>query len=128
MKVFIDSSVIIDHLRQKRKRRKTFFQTILDESEEMFISLITLGEIYSGESATRQEKEIEEILGTVKIIDLDPSLMKEAGKIRRKTKIFLPDAIIAATSLNLNLPLATLNAKDFRKVAGLALYKISSAN
>ncbi len=47
--------------------------------------------------------------------------MEKAGKIRREVEISLIDAIIAASALELNLSLATLNKKDFKKIKGLAL-------
>lgn len=127
MKVLFDTSIIIDCLR-RRNIEQTIFRKLIKETKGAVISLITVGELYSGESAEKKEEEIQEILKMTEIANIDYSLMKTAGEIRRKASVTLIDAIIAATSLNLNLPLATLNEKDFRKVAGLILYKISSAN
>jgi hypothetical protein len=38
-------------------------------------------------------------------------------------KLSLPDALIAATALSHDLPLYTLNVKDFRFISGLSLYR-----
>ena len=42
--------------------------------------------------------------------------------IRRQSKIKLPDAVIAATSLNNNLILITRNDKDLKDIKGLEIY------
>lgn len=53
---------------------------------------------------------------------------KLAGKIVAKTGIELIDAIIVATAFKCNLPLATLNMKDFGKVKGLKLVDLKKFN
>lgn len=118
MRLVVDSSVLVDYLRTLSE--ESLFFSLLDK--ELVLSLVTIGELYSGESAARQEKEIGEILAFVQVESLDADLMKEAGEIRRETKISLLDAIIAATALRLNLPVATLNTKDFEKVKDLKIY------
>ncbi|MCJ7622267.1 MAG: type II toxin-antitoxin system VapC family toxin [Anaerolineaceae bacterium] len=55
------------------------------------------------------------ILLTNKVADL-------AINIRRKNKIKLPDAVIAATALSKDLILVTRNAKDFKDVEYLEIY------
>jgi len=124
MKVLADTSVIIEYLR-KTKKEKTIFSSLLDSYATIFISIITAGELYAGKSVEKKEvvQEIEKLIQSVYIIDIDLELIKRAGEVRRKTDITLVDAIIAASSLRLDLPLATLNLKDFRKVKDLEIYK-----
>lgn len=124
MKVFIDSSVIIDHFRTYTKNKQTLFQELSDTCDVLYFSLITVGELFSGKSAEKSESKIMELFKLGEIISLDIFLMKEAGKIRRETNISLLDSIIAASALKLNLPVATLNTKDFSKIKGLKLYSI----
>jgi len=40
-------------------------------------------------------------------------------QLRQSTSLKIPDAIIAATALDLELPLMTRNIKDFKKVPDL---------
>lgn len=124
MKVLIDSSIIIDHLRSYQHTKNTKFIIIYQECEEIYFSLITIAEIFSGISAAHMEKQINDIFSLGNIVELNLSLMEQAGGIRRETNINLLDAIISACALKLNLPVATLNMKDFAKVPKLKLYKI----
>lgn len=123
MKVVTDSSVIIDHLRTKGIGKTTKLMRLRSSYEQLIFPLIIVGELFGGKSAQEKEKEIKEILFAGEIAKPDFSLMELAGKIRRETEINLLDAIIAATALRLDLPLATLNIKDFSKVSGIKLYK-----
>ncbi|CAN2039143.1 hypothetical protein GMMP15_1080005 [Candidatus Magnetomoraceae bacterium gMMP-15] len=41
--------------------------------------------------------------------------------IRRQHHIKLPDAIIAATALNLNLPILIRNVKNFKAISGIEI-------
>lgn len=122
MAVVIDSSVLIDHLRTLGKGKSSKFTEIQQKETDLVFSLITVGELFSGQSAVVKEKEIKALLSLGKIADLNYELMHTAGFIRGKTGIDLEDAVIAATCLRLNLPLATLNTKDFSKVLGVKIY------
>ena len=123
MSVLVDTSIIIDDLRQSHTSIETTFKSMYESSDKLYISSISIGEIYSGSSAELMEKEIQEVLSLVSIVHIQISTLKSAGAIRRSTHISLIDAIIAATALELDLTVATLNNKDFGKVKGLKLYK-----
>lgn len=56
------------------------------------------------------------------VITLTDEIADLTIKIRRSSKIKLPDAVIAATSLNDDLILVTRNDKDFRNVQDLEIY------
>ena len=119
--VLIDTSIIIDHLRIYQKDKKTLFINLLEKYEEIYFCAISIAEIFSGKSAAKNEEKIRQLFNLGEIINLTPKLMEKAGKIRRETEISLIDAIIAASALELNLSLATLNKKDFKKIKGLTL-------
>lgn len=123
MGVLIDSSVIIDHLRTKKIGKETIWENLLKREQELYFSLISVGELFGGESAVRDEETIQKMFALGKIISLNVPLMHQAGEIRISAKINLLDAVIAATCLKLDLPLATLNTKDFSKVSGIRIYK-----
>ncbi len=55
------------------------------------------------------------------IIPLSPEIVDGAIALRRKRSIGLADAIIAATALTHNLPLATHNTRDFGWIEDLEL-------
>ncbi len=56
------------------------------------------------------------------MITITDDIADLAIRIRRSSKIKLPDAVIAATSLNDNFILVTRNDKDFRNVPDLEIY------
>ncbi len=83
----------------------TVLATLLDQ-REVFLSVITEMEMlgYPGIS----EQEIEQIKGFLQdcqVIDLSPAIKEKAIELRRTYGLKLPDAIIAATAVDLNLPL-----------------------
>ena len=54
------------------------------------------------------------------IIDLDNEVKRQTIQIRRRLKVKLPDAIIAASSMTKRLPLFTAD-KGFNKIPGLSM-------
>ena len=89
----------------------------------MIISLITIAELYSGKSAKKEKQKeiIEKILESLEIIIPDIKIAKEAGKLRAEYHLSLGDAFIAALALDLNVPLATLDVRDFNQIDGLKM-------
>lgn len=55
-------------------------------------------------------------------IAIDADIKDIAIKIRRNYRLKLPDAVIAATALHLDLPLITRNMKDFKDIPDLKLF------
>jgi predicted nucleic acid-binding protein len=58
------------------------------------------------------------------LIDLNTEVRAIAIQLRQKQKIKLPDAIVAATSLYLQLPLVTAD-QGFKGIKGIELILIS---
>lgn len=123
MNILIDSSLFIEHLRTFIPGKSTRLTYFVNQNYNIYFSIISVGEIYSGKSAPSDEKEINSIFDMSSIIDINYELMKSAAVIRRTTHISLIDAVIAATALELHLPIATLNVKDFKKVKGVRIFK-----
>ncbi|MEK7521344.1 MAG: PIN domain-containing protein [Patescibacteria group bacterium] len=123
--VILDTSVIVDHIRQPGKRSS------LDEifekypNENFGISTITIQELYQGKSTREKEKE-EILLGAISSFITLPYIYdtaRLAGEISRDapTPIAFADAAIAATAILNSASLLTLNKKDFEKIENLAL-------
>ena len=68
----------------------------------------------------KEIKFFESLLLQCTIIELLRPIKEHAIKLRQKIKMKLPDAIIAATSIYLNVPLLTYD-KDFSKIKNLDL-------
>ncbi|MBI2410332.1 MAG: hypothetical protein HYV32_00350 [Candidatus Kerfeldbacteria bacterium] len=53
---------------------------------------------------------------------MDSLIAERAAMLGRTRKTKLPDLLIAATALILDIPLITKNKKDFRKIPGLTVF------
>lgn len=122
-KILIDTSIIIDFLRQKDKS-KTYFFYFARNNYQLNASILTHAESYAGKSIWESEaarKALEVVLSNIKIILLDEEISKQAGQISAKYDLDIVDSIIGATALLNGLNLATLNTKDFEKIEELKL-------
>jgi predicted nucleic acid-binding protein len=94
----------------------------LDEAlpvEGYYASIITEIELLSSRSITEAEAQwIKEFLENLSVVGITERVKREAITIRRDHGLRLPDAIIAAVALVLDVPLIT-NDKGFTKVPHL---------
>ena len=85
------------------------------------ISFITELELLSFPKLSRdQENNIKELLKNCQLINLNEEIKSLTIELKRKYKLKLPDAIIAATAYYLNLPLITAD-KQFKQVEELEI-------
>jgi predicted nucleic acid-binding protein len=92
----------------------------LDE-KQVWLSVISELELFGKRGLTRGEiKEINALLDNCFISELTPQVKKLVKDLMQKYVIRLPDAIIAATALYLDLPLFSADV-GFRKISGLKL-------
>ena len=81
------------------------------------ISVITELELLSWQKISpEQSKTISLFLSNFGKVDLNEEIKEITINIRKSTGLKIPDAIIAASALALDLPLLTNNLKDFQKV------------
>lgn len=111
----IDTNVIIDFSVMRLPLKGTEFLLKVIRSGSA-ISVITEMELLGFSNVP---KEMDEFVETSTIFQLDQRVVRQTVAIRKKQKIKLPDAIIAATALVHGLTLITRNTKDFQKVKGL---------
>jgi predicted nucleic acid-binding protein len=119
----LDSSILIDFLRQKDKKGTLFFRLISDH-ESCAISIITHAELYAGKSVWEQKRakdELESMISGLEILPITQEISQNAGKLRAKYGIHLLDALIAQTALSHEIPLVTLNTKHFSNIPRLKL-------
>jgi predicted nucleic acid-binding protein len=86
------------------------------EDKELYISVITEMELlsYAGFSS-EERKHIKLFIEQCFMVELSPEIKKTAISLRLSFRIKLPDAIIAATSVELDIPLVSLD-NDFTKI------------
>lgn len=125
-RLLLDTSVLIDFLRQKNKKEESLFIQLIKENHHLFISIVTHTELFSGKRIWENQKlydDIELLCSGLTILPLNEPISKKAGAIRAMGNTHVIDAIIAATALYHNVKLVTYNTKDFGSIDGLRLYE-----
>jgi predicted nucleic acid-binding protein len=122
--LLIDTSIIIDYLRKKNKRKSQFYK--ISATHTLFISTITLFELFAGAKNEQKMKDIDSVIEYVKMLPFTEETAKTAGEIylalRDENKLIeAKDIFIAATALSHDLPLMTLNVKHFERIKGLEI-------
>jgi predicted nucleic acid-binding protein len=115
IRLLCDTNVLIHLLGNKAE--------VIDflEGKQVFISVITELELYGKQNISLSETAIIDMLiENCFVIDLLSPIKQIVKKIKQKYKIKLPDAIVAATAIYLDIPLLTFDT-DFNKVEELKL-------
>jgi predicted nucleic acid-binding protein len=93
------------------------------EGNVLHISFVSEMEALSYQQLSDREiKMVESFIGDCIVLELSPDIKKLAIATRKKHKLKLPDAIIAATALYYQLPLVSAD-KAFDKVEDLPLFR-----
>ncbi len=95
------------------------------EEKNIFLSFISQLELLGSKNINPGDAiKIKSFIEECAVIDITPGIKETAILIRRNYSLKLPDSIIMATSLWLNIPLITAD-KDFKKVdiADLIFFK-----
>ncbi len=121
---------VISEVRKKRKANKgvtRFFESIIKNKENLYLSVITIGELRRGvelirhrgdsRQAIQLEKWLESILDEYQsnIIGIDEDVAQLWGKLRSPHPEHSLDKQIAATAIIHGLTVVTRNDKDFIK-------------
>lgn len=94
---------------------------IFFNGKETCISVITELELYGKQNITLSEVSIIDVLvESCFAVDLLPPVKQIVKKLKQGYKIKLPDAIVAATAIYLDIPLITFDS-DFSKIIDLKL-------
>lgn len=123
-KVLLDTDVVIDFLRAKTELFLQLLESQRRKEVELYLSSITLMELFAGEMNTRELTEVTELLETFTVISFDKQLAKFAGKLKRGKRLnaHFADFIIGATSIYLNAKLATRNKNHFQGIGKIRFY------
>lgn len=114
-KLFLDTNIILYLLNGDETLAELLNQ------KQLYISVITELELLAYKNITvKEEKVILEFLSQCKIININSKIKLETIRLRKLFNTKLPDSIIIATALYLDLPLITSDI-EFRKVDELTL-------
>lgn len=119
MRVF-DSNILIYHLNDALptnvlKHVETWI------ADGAVISVITRIEVLGYPQTTSQLRQATHLLAYFAEVPLHESITQQTIALRQQYRIRLPDALIAATALDLGFSLVTRNTQDFRVIDGLSI-------
>lgn len=123
--ICLDTSVFIDYFRKKNNESTLLFQ-LADQRKTFLTTSITKFEVLRG-ATKAQQFFCETIFGRIDVLPFDDESANIAAEIFQKLKsqnklIGIPDLLIASVAIQHQLPLATLNTREFEKVNDLKLY------
>lgn len=118
IKLLADTNVIIRHLAGDAKAEQILQGAIV------YISAVSYAELLSGTLPAEEKVILQEYLAHVHLIHTNDFICETAASIRKQYKTKLPDALIAATSLFLQLPVVTFDS-DFDVIADLRVIKLT---
>jgi hypothetical protein len=111
--LLIDTDVLIDYLRDRAEA----VDYIDNLSNTLFVSVVTVGELYAGVRDGSERMRLDTFLLAFTSIPVDHEIAVTGGILRRdygkSHGTGLADAFIAATAQLRNLTLVTLNSKHF---------------
>jgi predicted nucleic acid-binding protein len=112
-KIFVDANIVLYLLNGDAAVAESL------NGKQIYISFITQLEVLSyPDLNTQQEKIITLMLSKWVIIDVNPQIKQATIYLRKKYRTKIPDGVIAATAIYLDLPLFTAD-KAFNKIEEL---------
>lgn len=108
MNAVFDTVILIDYLNRVPQAATEF-----EHYDRITISMVSWIEVMVGVRTAAEETLAREFLQTFKVHDVNAAIAEQAARIRRSSRIRVPDTIIWATALELGELLVTRNMKDF---------------
>ncbi len=126
MKIVVDTSMLIDHL-----RGGSIWQRMLlsfEPTTTLYVPTIVFFELLSGESTRRNDvaRKMNDFMKHFTLLDVTESIARRAGEMFRDVTrdLSVPDYIVAASAMEIDGAVLTLNRKHFSRIPGLALYSL----
>jgi toxin FitB len=115
--MLLDSNIIIYALKPEYLSVKLFMKEgVFSTSRISQIEVMGYWRLSDEESG-----HLKSLFSTLHIVDLDSDIAGQAIALRRKRKMALGDAIVAATALTRGMALVTHNVHDFQWIEGLQI-------
>lgn len=124
MNYLLDTSIIIDQLRGNESTTH-WLKRLVWEGHTLCSCGITIAETMAG-IKPNEDKRTTSLLTTLKFFETDVACSLLAGRIKNKLAsegitLNIADVMIAATALNHELTLVTLNTKHFKHIETLRI-------
>lgn len=119
-RLLADSNTIIDYVGNRfPEQAASWLDSHLNKG--FFVSIISKIEVLGFNAEKDDLLQLTSFIQLGKLIELDNLIADKTIELRRKKKIKLPDAIIAASAIIHELALVTHNRTDFKNINGLVL-------
>ena len=117
MRVVLDTSVLIDHLRATSPAAAELIPEALERGDELWSSQVVRAELLSGMRPS-EERSTRDLMGLISWADVDETLAEAAAALGRQylrahPGIDMADLVVAALTQQLEADLKTANIKHF---------------
>lgn len=122
--VVIDTNIIVSAIR----KHEMALSLLRRNKGNAFISMVTKIELSVGATDKAKKDAVSAVIATHDLLPLSKQIGERALQLVElystpQRRLFLPDALIAATYIEHNAALLTFNVKDFSFIKGLRLAK-----
>ena len=122
MAYLYDTNIIIYYLQQQFPVATEIFIDSLIQKQSPVISVITEIELLCWNGSLENDIEVlKSFIGETIVIPLEQDVKLRTIEIRKKYKLKMPDAIIAASALVHDLTFLTRNLNDFKLIPELKI-------
>ena len=114
----IDTNAIVDYIGNKLPTEGMLFMNkVIDNIP--FVSVVTKIEVLGFSTLAEHYRLLTDFMDDAYIFTLTNTVVDVCIELRKKHRIKLPDAVIAATAIAQNLVLISRNNKDFKNILGI---------
>ncbi|MDN5210714.1 type II toxin-antitoxin system VapC family toxin [Fulvivirgaceae bacterium BMA12] len=122
--ILCDTNIVIELYKGNPAIQKTLKSI---GQENITVSIITAGELIYGALNKRELARIKKDIAHLQTLGIDDAVCDKfltlMSTYALSHQLSLPDGFIAATALAHQIPLYSLNKKDFKYIKGLKLYE-----
>ncbi len=117
MRLVLDTSVLVDHLRGRPPAAAELVPNAIARGDELWSSYVVRAELLAGMRAS-EEAATRDLLRLISWVEVDEALAEAAGALGRRylrshPGIEIADLIVAALTQHLDAELKTTNVKHF---------------
>ena len=123
MRLVLDTSVIIDHLRGRPRAATAIIPDALERDDELCSSYVVRAEVLAG-MRSGEDEATRDLLRLIEWYGVDEAVSESAGALGRRylpshPGIDVADFIVAALTIQLDAQLKTTNVKHYPMFRGL---------